>query len=153
MDVPLLELMKDNSGYDRTFKRYRLDFPVLVRPAPQEPESRSDGLPGLVQNLSLSGLSFACIGSFAMTSLVEIEITFESQTYLLLALVRWRWRLDSPDGPMYHYGAQFQRTEAVLQFIPAAAQFLLAQGSERRAPHGDAVASIPLRTRRQVAPV
>ena len=145
--------MKDNSGYDRTFKRYRLDFPVFARPAPEEPESRADGLPGLVQNLSLSGLSFACVGPFALASLVEIEITLEAQTYLLLALVRWRRRFDSPDGPMYHYGAQFQRTEAVLQFIPAAAQFLLAQGSERRAPHGDMVAPIPLRTRRQAAPV
>ncbi len=139
MDVPLLDLMKDDTGYDRTFKRYRVSFPMLVQAAAEEtgetslaPES-DESLPGLAHNISLSGTGFVCAGAFNLASLVKIEITLEAQTYLLLARIHRRRQLDLPGDPLYYYGAQFLRTEAVLQFIPAAAEFLLAQSSERSA--------------------
>ncbi len=137
-DVPLLNLMKDDEGHERTFRRYRVDFPMLAYPAAEEnglpipaPESRPGGTPGLAHNVSLSGAGFLCGGFFEPGSLVEIEITLEDRTYSLLARIRWRRRLDLPGNPLCYYGAKFLRTEAVLQFIPVAAQFLLAQSSGR----------------------
>lgn len=140
MDVPLLDLMKDDNGYDRTFKRYRVNLPLLARPATEEtvspafaPEGRAGGLPGLAHNISLSGISFVCGDALDPASLAEIEITLEAQTYFLLARICWRRQLDLAGDPLYYYGAQFLRTEAALQFIPAAAEFLLALGGDHRA--------------------
>ncbi len=134
MDVPLLELMKDNAGHDRKFKRYWVNFPVFLQAVAEEaalsvpaPEGLSERLPALTHNISLSGIALVCAGRYEPTALVEIEITLEGQTYLLLARVRRRHQLDLHGEPMYHYGTQFVRTEAVLRFIPVAAEFLLAQ--------------------------
>lgn len=135
-EVPLLELLKDEAGFDRTFKRYRVSLPVIIQAAAgeagPEPERPGEGLPGLAHNISLSGIGFVCLGQFEMGTLIEIEITIEAQTHLLLARVRWCRPLDLPGDTMYHYGTQFVRTEAVLRFIPDAAEFLLARGDGRR---------------------
>ena len=137
--IPLLELMKDNDGHDRTFKRYWVNFPVCVRATAEEaalsearPEDLAERVPGLTHNVSLSGIAFVCAGRFVPAGLIEIKITLTGQTYLLLARVRRRRQLDLPGEPLYHYGTQFVRTEAALNFIPAAAEFLLAQGGDRR---------------------
>ena len=126
MVVPLLDLMKDDGGHDRTFKRYRVNFPLSIHTDAEEA-----AVPGLAHNISLSGIGFVCLGRFDPESLVEIGITLETQAYLLLASIRRRRQLDLPGDSMYHYGTQFVRTEAVLQFIPAAAEFLLAQGGDQ----------------------
>lgn len=136
MNAPLLEMMKDTSGYDRTFKRYRISFPMSIQAAEGEAadagqETRREILPGLAHNISLSGIGFVCARRFDLESLLEIEITLGAQTFSLLARVRWCQPLNIPGESLYHYGAQFVRTEAVLQFIPVAAEFLLAHGSER----------------------
>lgn len=134
MNAPLLDLMKDKNGYDRTFKRYRVGLPMLIRAAEDVIGTPVPGLPledlaGLAHNISLSGIGFVCCGRFDLQSLLEIEVTVESQTFLLLARVRWCQELNIPGEPLFHYGAQFVRTEATLAFIPVAAQFLLAQCS------------------------
>ena len=136
MNAPLLDLMKDNSGYDRTFKRYRISFPMLIRAAQDEAfasmrEKPTANLPGLAHNISLSGIGFVCSERFDLESLLEIEITLESQAFPLRACVRWCQPLNIPGEALYHYGAQFIRTEAILEFIPVAAQFLLAHGNDR----------------------
>lgn len=136
MNVPLLDLMKDKSGYDRTFKRYRISFPMLIRvvedlTASPAPELPVEDLPGLAHNISLSGIGFVCSEQFVLRDLLEIEITLETQTFPLLARMRWCQALDIPGDPLFHCGAQFERTEAVLQFIPVAAKFLLARGTDR----------------------
>lgn len=153
-DVPLLDLMKDNHGYDRTFKRYQVNFPLIAHPAEEESispvlvrESRAGGLPGLAHNISLSGIGFVSCAYFELASLAEIEITLEAQTYFLLARIRWCRLLDLPGAALSHYGAKFLRTESVLQFIPAAARFLLAQDHDRTA-EGD-TAPGPERRKRQ----
>lgn len=145
MHVPLLDLMKDNAGHDRKFKRYWVNFPVSVRavagedaeeagpPAPEDPAER---LPALTHNISLSGIAFVCAGRYDPGGLVEIEITLEARTHFLLARVRRRRQLDLPGEALYHYGTQLVRTDAVLQFIPAAAEFLLAQGGGRHTGRG-----------------
>ncbi len=137
--VPLLELMKDADGHDRTFKRYWVNFPVAVRAtteeaaaSPSAPEDLAERAPGLTHNVSLSGIAFVCAGRFDPAGLVEIEIALAGRTHLLLARVRRRRQLDLPGEPLYHYGTQFVRTEASLRFIPAAAEFLLTYGSARR---------------------
>lgn len=134
-DAPLLELMKDKSGHDRTFKRHRVNFRLHVQAVAgqtddlahtQERQERS--LLGFAHNLSLSGIGFVCSELFALEDMIEIEIVLEERTYLLLARVRWRRQMNPPSGMMHHYGAQFMRTEAILQFIPDVAEFLLAHG-------------------------
>ena len=127
LEVPLLELLKDDHGQDRTFKRYRVNFPVFVHE-----NAGGAAAPGLAHNISLSGLGLVCLGCFEPGAMVEIEITLEAEAHLLLARVCRRRRLDLSGDLMYHYGTQFVRTEAVLRFIPAAAEFLLAQGDDRR---------------------
>ena len=143
MSVPLLDLMKDNSGYDRTFKRYRVIFPLRVQAAAEEsgvltsaPEPQAEILPGLAHNISISGIGFVCSGRFELASLVEMEVTLGEQTYQLTARIRWHRKLNLPGDAMHHYGAQFLRTDGVLQFIPAAAEFLLSQDSDRSAERG-----------------
>jgi len=138
--VPLLELMKDEDGHDRTFKRYWVNFPVSVRATTEEAaaspyaaEDLAGRAPGLTHNVSLSGIAFVCAGRFEPAGLVEIEIALAGQTYRLLARVRRRQQLDLPGEALYHYGTQFVRTEAALAFIPAAAEFLLLHGVARRA--------------------
>ena len=138
--VPLLELMKDEDGHDRTFKRYWVNFPVSVRAtteeaaaAPYAAEDLAERAPGLTHNVSLSGIALVCAGRFEPAGLVEIEIALAGQVYRLLARVRRRQRLDLPGEALYHYGTQFVRTEAALAFIPAAAEFLLLHGAARRA--------------------
>lgn len=138
-EVPLLDLMKDDNGYDRKFKRYWVNFPMSVQAAAEEaapsalsPKASVECLPALTHNISLSGIAFVCAGHYDNASLIEIDIPLAGQTHFLLARVRRRRQLDLPGEPMYHYGTQFLRTEAVLQFIPIAAEFLLAQGSDRR---------------------
>ncbi len=136
MNAPLLDKMKDTSGYDRTFKRYRISFPMSIQAAEDETadagqDTWGEIVPGLAHNLSLSGIGFVCSRQFALESRLEIEITLGAQTFALLACVRWCQPLNIPGEALYHYGAQFVRTEAVLEFIPVAANFLLAQGSER----------------------
>ncbi len=128
--------MKDTSGYDRTFKRYRISFPMSIQAAEDKADdvrlkTWSEVLPGLAHNISLSGIGFVCSGRFDLQTLLEIEITLESRIFSLLACVRWCQPLNIPGEPLYHYGAQFVRTEAVLEFIPVAAEFLLTHGSER----------------------
>ncbi|GEM_PF-2367081 len=147
LEVPLLDLMKDNAGHARKFKRYWVNFPVSVQAATEEamlpvpaPEGLTERLPALTHNISLSGIAFLCAGLYHPTELIEIEITLEAQTHLLLARIRRRRELDLPGEPMYHYGTQFVRTEAALRFIPIAAEFLLAQGGARR------VGCVPRRT-------
>ena len=146
LEVPLLELMKDKAGYERTFKRFRVNFPVVVQAATQEADAESGGwcggLPGLAHNISLSGIGFISFGMFTPDTLIEVEITIrvpgavEAQTHLLLARIRWCRPLELPGDTMYHYGTQFVRTEAVLRFIPDAAQFLLTHGDDRSACPG-----------------
>lgn len=138
--VPLLELMKDEDGHDRTFKRYWVNFPVSIRvtteetsASPYAPEDLAERVPGLTHNISLSGIAFVCAGRFEPAGLVEIEITLAGQMYRLLARVCRRQQLDLPGEALYHYGTQLMRTEAALAFIPAAAEFLLLHGAARRA--------------------
>ena len=139
LEVPLLDLMKDNAGHERKFKRYWVNFPVSIREAAEEadppvstPEDRAVRVPGLTHNISLSGIAFVCAGLYDPAGLIEIEITLQAQTHVLLARVRRRRQLDLPGEPMFHYGTQFVRTEAVLRFIPVAAEFLLAHSGDRR---------------------
>ena len=137
MGVPLLDLMKDNTEYDRTFKRFRVNFPLSVALTSGEEtgmgdEAAREVLPGLAHNASLSGIGFVCSGLYEMGSLLDVEVTLNAQTFLLLARVCWRRTLDLPGDPMYHYGTKFERTESVLRFIPVAVEFLLAQGVVRR---------------------
>lgn len=134
-DAPLLELMKDKSGHDRTFKRQRVNFRLHVQAIAgqaDDPAHRLErpepSLLGFAHNLSLSGLGFVCSELFALGDMIQIEIVLEERAYLLLASVRWRRQMNPPNGMMHHYGAQFLRTETVLQFIPDAAEFLLAHG-------------------------
>ncbi len=127
MGMPLLDLMKDDRGQERTFKRYRVNLPLFVH----ENAGRA-AVPGLAHNISLSGIGFVCLEHFEPEAMVELEITLEARAYLLLARVCRCRRLDLPGDLLYHYGTQFVRTEAVLRFIPEAAEFLLAQGGDRR---------------------
>ena len=141
MATPLLDLMKDNSGYDRTFRRYRVNFRLRVQAVAGEgPAHMPDGsgatLLGFAHNVSLSGMGFVCSGQLGLGSLIGIEVALEEQTYILLARVRWQQPMNTPGKTMHHYGAQFLRTEAVLRFIPAAAEFLLAQGRVGTAGRG-----------------
>ena len=143
MEVPLLELMKDQAGHDRKFKRYWVNFPVFLQAATEEAappmpasEGLSERLPALTHNISLSGIAFVCAGQYEPAELVEIEITLEDQTHLLLTRIRRRHQLDLHGEPMYYYGTQFVRTEAVLRFIPVAAEFLLALDANRIAKGG-----------------
>ena len=137
MSVPLLDLMKDNSGYDRTFKRYRVSFPLRVQAAAEDsagavtPEGNGENWPGLAHNISISGIGFVCPSQFELADMSEIEVTLGDRVYRLLARIRWRRQLNLPDGSMYNYGAQFLRTDSVLEFIPAAAEFLLSQDTDR----------------------
>lgn len=133
MGVALLDLMKDDAEVDRTFKRYRMNFPLSVAPAGVG-EGKRDILPGLAQNVSLSGIGFVCFGRFELEDLLDIEITLESQRFVLLSTIRRRQPLDLNGDAMYHYGTQFERTEDVLRFIPIAAQFMLTHGADRRTP-------------------
>ena len=135
MGVALLELMKDDAEFDRTFKRYRVNVPLFIASAAGgDPTEAREILPGLAHNVSLSGLGFVCFGCFEMGSLLDVEITLESQTFVLLATVRRRRQMDLNGDVMYHYGTQFERTEEALRFIPVAAQFMLTHGADRRTP-------------------
>ena len=135
MGVALLDLMKDDAEFDRTFKRYRVNVPLSIAPAAgDELDEAREVLPGLAHNVSLSGLGFVCFGRFEMESLLDVEITLESQTFVLLATVRRRSQMDLNGDVLYLYGTQFERTEAALRFIPVAAQFMLTHGADRRTP-------------------
>jgi len=149
--VPLLDLMKDNAGHDRNFKRYWVNFPVSIRPVagedaegatPLSPalEDPAERLPALTHNISLSGIAFVCAGRYEPSGLVEIEITLAGQTHFLLARICRQRQLDLPGEALYYYGTQFVRTEAALRFIPAAAEFLLAHGGVR---HGSGMTPGP----------
>jgi len=162
--VPLLDLMKDNAGHDRKFKRYWVNFPVSIRPVAGEdaegavplspaPEDPAERLPALTHNISLSGIAFVCAGRYEPGRLVEIEIALEARTHFLLARVRRRRQLDLPGEALYYYGTQLVRTDAVLQFIPIAAEFLLAQGSERTAKRSNGMAPKPVPMEQQVTRV
>ena len=127
--------MKDDAEFDRTFKRYRVNVPLSIAPvADYELSEPLGAVPGLAHNVSLSGLGFVSFGCFETESLLDIEITLEAQTFVLLAAVRRRSQMDLNGDVMYHYGTQFERTEAALLFIPVAAQFMLAHGADRRTP-------------------
>ncbi len=135
MGVALLDLMKDDAELDRTFKRYRVNVPLSIASAAGDgSEEVREVLPGLAHNVSLSGLGFVSFGCYEMGNLLDIEITLESQTFVLLATVRRKRQMDLNGDVLYHYGTQFVRTEAALHFIPVAAQFMLTHGADRRTP-------------------
>lgn len=124
MDASLINVMKDTSGYDRTFNRYRVNFPVCLEMAEEEGAVSENRLTGLVYNLSLSGVGFVCSKLWELDDMVRIEITLAERSFSLLTVVRWCQLVERPGKPVYRYGAQFVRTEESLKFIPLAAKYL-----------------------------
>lgn len=123
-----INAMKDNSSYQRVFKRYRVNLVALV-----QPDEGGDGkMPGkataIVTSLSVSGLGFFCPVQFFPDKLIRVEIALGSQAYFLLALIKRCSPVQLHEKEVYRVGAQFARTEAVLTFIPDMIKHLAMQG-------------------------
>ena len=117
MNASLLHTLQETPGRARTFKRFEVDFAVLVECAPADGSpaqaargrKRSGKVSASVENICLNGLCFTATAPFILDRLLLIEITIGARTYPLLAIVRRKrvterfGRRVYETGVLYHF--------------------------------------------------
>jgi hypothetical protein len=132
MSTTPIEALKDEKGKPRAFKRFDMQFTVLLNPSyghdsplSQSPVSK---IRAIVNDISVSGLSFRCAMELPLNALLLIEISIASNVFCVPVIVRRCTKYGHGGKVLYGCGVQYIGCEATTKFIPVLAKYLIVWG-------------------------
>ena len=122
----------DGAQMSRAFKRFDIQFTVLVKPltlgdVPAQSNSSSQ-VTAIVTNVSMSGMGIEAAAPFPVETALLVVITVALKTFELPVIVRRCQQHQRPGRTIFASGVQYVKSQATTEFIPALAKYLQARG-------------------------
>jgi hypothetical protein len=126
----------DAAQMERKFKRFDIQFTVLVKPMTYVDNhvqtTSSSQVTAIVTNVSMSGMGFESAVAFDVDTSLLVVITVALKTFELPVVVRRCSQQQRPGRTVFTCGVQYVKSPSTTEFIPTLAKYLQARGILRK---------------------